>query len=78
MKSLTRNEKCTTAVVAVLTAGMCASLLGPTPATAASPSEADLWGASFSWEKIRALGGAAAALGAELIGVTAVRQKCFS
>jgi len=44
MKSLTRNEKCTTAVVAVLTAGICASLLGPTPATAASPSEADLLG----------------------------------
>ena len=36
------------------------------------------WGASFAWEKIKALGGAAAALGAELLGVAAVRQKCFS
>lgn len=36
------------------------------------------WGASFSWEKIRALGGAAAALGAELLGIAAVKQKCFS
>jgi hypothetical protein len=36
------------------------------------------WGASFSWEKIRALGGAAAALGAELLGIGAVKQKCFS
>jgi hypothetical protein len=36
------------------------------------------WGASFKWEKIRALGGAAAALGAELLGIAAVKQKCFS
>lgn len=36
------------------------------------------WGASFKWEKIRALGGAAAALGAELLGISAVQQKCFS
>jgi hypothetical protein len=36
-----------------------------------------MWGASFSWEKIRALGGAAAALGAELIGVAAVKRGCF-
>jgi hypothetical protein len=36
------------------------------------------WGASFKWEKIRALGGAAAALGAELLGISAVKQKCFS
>jgi hypothetical protein len=36
------------------------------------------WGASFSWEKIKALGGAAGALAAELIGITAVKQKCFS
>lgn len=36
------------------------------------------WGASFKWEKIHALGGAAATLGAELLGITAVKQKCFS
>lgn len=174
MKSLSMNEKSTTAVVAALTAGLCASLLGATPASAATSSDletylsvdntniqtADLerglslidqipehvllsgddalrawlgethpellrgtqadivgcagaiawliastaipvakilkikrlidtlggvtkavrifWGASFSWEKINALGGAAAALGAELIGITAVKQKCFS
>lgn len=36
-----------------------------------------MWGASFSWEKIRALGGAAAALGAELLGVAAVKRGCF-
>ena len=36
------------------------------------------WGASFKWEKIRALGGAAAALGAELFGIAAVKEKCFS
>lgn len=36
-----------------------------------------LWGASFSWEKIRALGGAAAALGAELLGIAAVKRGCF-
>lgn len=36
------------------------------------------WGASFKWEKIQALGGAAAALGAELLGIAAVKQKCFS
>ncbi|WP_139195139.1 hypothetical protein [Curtobacterium sp. MCBA15_001] len=36
------------------------------------------WGASFKWEKIQALGGAAAALGAELLGIAAVQQKCFS
>jgi hypothetical protein len=36
------------------------------------------WGASFSWEKIRAIGGAAAALAAELIGITSVKDKCFS
>jgi hypothetical protein len=35
------------------------------------------WGASFSWEKIRALGGAAAALGAELLGIAAVKRGCF-
>lgn len=36
-----------------------------------------MWGASFSYEKIRALGGAAAALGAELLGVAAVKRGCF-
>jgi hypothetical protein len=36
------------------------------------------WGASFKWEEIQALGGAAAALGAELLGIAAVKQKCFS
>jgi len=36
------------------------------------------WGATFKWEKIQALGGAAAALGAELLGISAVQQKCFS
>lgn len=36
------------------------------------------WGASFKWEKIQALGGAAAALGAEFLGIAAVKQKCFS
>lgn len=35
-----------------------------------------LWGASFSYEKLQALGGAAAALGAELLGITAIRQAC--
>ncbi|MBF4607720.1 hypothetical protein [Curtobacterium sp. VKM Ac-1393] len=35
-------------------------------------------GASFKWEKIQAIGGAAAALGAELLGIAAVKQKCFS
>jgi hypothetical protein len=36
------------------------------------------WGASFNWEQIHALGSAAAALGAELLGITAVKQKRFS
>ncbi|SBN64709.1 hypothetical protein GA0004736_3673 [Curtobacterium sp. 9128] len=36
------------------------------------------WGASFKWEKIQALVGAAAALGAELLGIAAVKQRCFS
>ncbi|WP_226360917.1 hypothetical protein [Pseudonocardia sp. ICBG1142] len=35
-------------------------------------------GASFSWEKIQAIGGPVAALGAELLGITAVRTQCFS
>jgi hypothetical protein len=36
------------------------------------------WGASFSYEKLKALGGAAGALAAELLGITSVQQKCFS
>ncbi len=36
------------------------------------------WGASFSWEKIQAIGGPVTALGAELLGITAVRTQCFS
>lgn len=36
------------------------------------------WGASFNYEKLKALGGAAAALGAELLGIAAVKQQCFS
>ncbi|WP_224388980.1 hypothetical protein [Pseudonocardia sp. ICBG1293] len=36
------------------------------------------WGASFAWEKIQAIGGPVAALGAELLGITAVRTQCFS
>lgn len=36
------------------------------------------WGASFSYEKVQALGGAAAALSAELIGIAAVKKGCFS
>lgn len=35
-----------------------------------------LWGASFSSEKLAALGGAAGALGAELLGITAVKEAC--
>ncbi len=36
-----------------------------------------LWGASFSHEKLKALGGAAAALGAELLGIAAVKEACL-
>lgn len=35
-----------------------------------------LWGASFSYEKLQALGGTAAALGAELLGITAIKNAC--
>lgn len=35
-------------------------------------------GASFSYEKLQALGGAAAALAAELIGIGSVRSQCFA
>lgn len=34
--------------------------------------------ASFSYEKMRAFGGAAAALAAELTGIGAVRSQCFA
>ncbi|KZC95751.1 hypothetical protein [Clavibacter sp. Sh2126] len=37
-----------------------------------------MWGASFSYEKVQALGGAAAALAGELIGVTQIKEQCFS
>lgn len=37
-----------------------------------------MWGASFSYEKVRALGGAAEALAGEIIGITEVKQGCFS
>lgn len=36
------------------------------------------WGASFSYEKVKALGGAAAALAGELIGITQIKEQCFS
>ncbi|AWB83094.1 hypothetical protein C3E79_00140 [Corynebacterium liangguodongii] len=36
-----------------------------------------MWGASFSYEKMMALGGALGALAGELSGVTAVRNECF-
>lgn len=35
-----------------------------------------MWGASFSYEKLQALGGAAAALGAELLGIAAIKTAC--
>lgn len=37
-----------------------------------------MWGASFSYEKVKALGGAAAALAGELIGITQIKEQCFS
>lgn len=37
-----------------------------------------LWGASFNYEKVQAAGGALAALGAELIGITAIKENCFT
>ncbi|MFS0704343.1 hypothetical protein AB6N23_07460 [Cellulomonas sp. 179-A 9B4 NHS] len=36
-----------------------------------------MWGASFSHEKLKAVGAAAAALGAELLGIAAVKTACF-
>lgn len=35
-----------------------------------------LWGASFNYEKLMAMGGTVAALGAELLGIAAIRQAC--
>lgn len=35
------------------------------------------WGASFNRERIQALGGAAAALWAEIPGSAGVKQRCF-
>ncbi|WP_130451262.1 hypothetical protein [Zhihengliuella halotolerans] len=37
-----------------------------------------MWGASFSYEKISALGGSIGVLAAEFIGVTSIREKCFN
>lgn len=37
-----------------------------------------MWGASFTYEKMQAAGGALAGLAAELIGITSVRNQCFS
>ncbi|MDJ0336642.1 hypothetical protein [Cryobacterium sp. PH31-O1] len=37
-----------------------------------------LWGASFNYEKVQAVGGAFAALGAELFGITSIRDQCFN
>ncbi|MDK8799382.1 hypothetical protein [Corynebacterium coyleae] len=36
-----------------------------------------MWGASFSYEKLQALGGAVGALAAELVGIAGVQEKCF-
>jgi hypothetical protein len=36
------------------------------------------WGASFSYEKLQAVGGAALALAGELIGITSIQEECFS
>lgn len=37
-----------------------------------------LWGASFNYEKVQAAGGALAALAAELVGITSIKEQCFS
>jgi hypothetical protein len=37
-----------------------------------------LWGASFSYEKLQAVGGAALALAGELLGITSIQTECFS
>ncbi|ALC06985.1 hypothetical protein CDES_13215 [Corynebacterium deserti GIMN1.010] len=36
-----------------------------------------MWGASFSYEKMQALGGALGALAAELAGVSSIKDQCF-
>jgi hypothetical protein len=36
------------------------------------------WGASFSYEKLQVVGGAALALAGELIGITSIKEECFS
>lgn len=35
-------------------------------------------GASFSYEKLHALGGAASALAAELLGIDGIKKQCFA
>jgi ABC-type branched-subunit amino acid transport system ATPase component len=37
-----------------------------------------LWGASFSYEKLQVVGGAALALAGELLGITSIQTECFS
>lgn len=37
-----------------------------------------MWGASFSYEKMQVAGGALASLGAELLGIAGVQEKCFN
>ncbi|MDO4665358.1 MAG: hypothetical protein Q4A71_03990 [Actinomycetaceae bacterium] len=37
-----------------------------------------MWRASFKIEKMKATGGALAELGAELLGITGVKDQCFS
>lgn len=37
-----------------------------------------MWGASFSYEKLQAFGGAAVALAAELAGITEFQKNCLS
>ncbi|MBB1484963.1 hypothetical protein H5392_13965 [Tessaracoccus sp. MC1865] len=37
-----------------------------------------MWGASFSYEKMKAAGGALAGLAGELFGITAIKTQCFS
>jgi hypothetical protein len=37
-----------------------------------------MWGASFSYEKMQAAGGALGALGAELLGIAGIKEKCFN
>lgn len=37
-----------------------------------------IWGAGFSYEKMKAAGGALAGLGAEILGIKGVKDQCFS